>query len=121
MAMMQLKELDVWKSAIELSYVIYELTQKFPETEQMTLTHQMRNTVVVIPSKIASAASRKYGKESLSHLFIAKDRIFELETQLHIAHKLVYITDDELNETLEKLDTSRRLIFGFIKHYSRTY
>jgi four helix bundle protein len=118
--MMQVTELDVWKSAMDLTQQIYELTEKFPETANAGLSTQLREISVKIPSNIASAASRKYGKESLTYLYKAKDQVYQIETQLHLANRLVYISEDELNHLLEALDTSRRLLFGFIKHYKRS-
>lgn len=116
---MQVTELDVWKSAMDLAKDAYELSRNFPEVENFGLGYQLRTTVTNIPSNIAAAASRKYGKESLHHLFQAKSDIYHVETQLYLAEKLAYISEEELNEILEKLDTARRLLFGFIKYYKK--
>lgn len=118
--MMKVTELEVWKAAMDLAKNVYELSKKFPEVENFGLSYQLRTTVTNVPSNIAAAASRKYGKESLRHLFKAKSYIYDVETQLYLAEKLAYISEDELNEVLETLDTSRRLLFGFIKYYKRS-
>ncbi|MEA3495300.1 MAG: four helix bundle protein [Bacteroidota bacterium] len=118
--MMQLTELDVWKAGIELSKKCFEISQKFPEIETDGLGSQLKKVVIGIPANVSAAASRKHGKESLRHLFRARDMIYEVESHLYLANALGYITNEELEEMLETLNTSKRLLFGFIKHYKRT-
>jgi four helix bundle protein len=116
---MQITELDVWKSSMDLAKYIYELSRAFPEVDAGGLGQMMRKTVTSLPSNIAAAASRKYGKESLVYLNKAKGYIYEIETQLHLAERLGYITGEELSQNLEHVDTARKLLFGFIKYYKR--
>jgi four helix bundle protein len=117
---MKITELEVWKSAMDLSQSVFELTQKFPEMDSQGLGYQVRRTVTNLPSNVAAAASRKYGKESLKYLFKAKGYIYEVETLLYLAERLGYISEEELTKIIETLDTARRLLFGFIKYYKRT-
>lgn len=117
--MMKVTELDVWNASMELAKDVFELSRNFPEIENFGLSYQLRTTVTNIPANIAAAASRKYGKESLTHLFNAKSDIYHVETQLYLAEKLAYISNEELNEILESLDAARKLLFGFIKYYKK--
>lgn len=116
---MQITELEVWKAAIELAKSTYELSGKFPEVENFGLAYQLRRTVTGVPSNVAAAASRKHGKESLRHLFRARDVIYEVESLFYLAEKLGYMTEAELEIILETVNTSKRLLFGFIKYYKR--
>jgi four helix bundle protein len=118
--MMQITELEVWKAGIELAKSSYELTENFPAVENYGLAYQLRRTVTGIPSNIAAAASRKHGKESLRHLFRARDLIYEVESLFFLAERLGYITESELDTILETVNTSKRLLFGFIKYYKRS-
>jgi four helix bundle protein len=117
---MQITELDVWKASMDLAKNLYELSRTFPEVENSGLGQMLRKTSTSLPSNIAAAASRKYGKESLLYLQKAKGYIYEIETQLYLAERLGYITTEELNHNLEQVDTARKLLFGFIKYYKRT-
>ena len=117
---MQITELEVWKAGIELARSTYEISEKFPEVENYGLAYLLRRTVTNIPANISAAASRKYGKESLRHLFRARDMIYEIESHFYLANKLGYISEEELNEMLDTLNTSKRLLFGFIKYYKRS-
>lgn len=116
---MQITELEVWKAAIELARSTYVLSETFPAVENFGLAYQLRRTVTGIPSNVAAAASRKHGKESLRHLFRARDLIYEVESLFYLAEKLGYLTDNELEMMLETVNTSKRLLFGFIKYYKR--
>ena len=116
---MLITELDVWKASMDLAKDLFELSKAFPETENGGLGEMIRKTVIMVPSNIASAASRKYGKESLVYLQIAKGFIFEIETHLYLAERLGYITTEELSKNLEQVDTARKLLYGFIKYYNR--
>lgn len=118
--MMQLTELDVWKAAMDLAKMVYESSRNFTEMEPNGLGYQLRRTVTYIPSNIAAAASRKQGIESLRHLSKAKDYIYETETQLYLAEMLGFMSKEELDSILEQLESSRRLLFGFIKYYKRS-
>ncbi|MEX0966335.1 MAG: four helix bundle protein [Bacteroidia bacterium] len=117
---MKITELEVWKAGLDLSKSVFDLSEKFPANESNGLSFQLRRAVTYIPSNIAAAASRKYGKESLKYLSKAKAFLYETETLLYLAEKLRYINEQELEEIIESLDTSRRLLFGFIKYYKRS-
>ncbi len=118
--MMQITELEVWKASMEMAKTFYELSRTFPETEAYGLGMMLRKAVTSLPSNIAAAASRKYGAESLRYLLKAKGLIYDVETHLYLAERLGYISSDQLQEHLDILDTSRKLLFGFIKYYKRT-
>jgi four helix bundle protein len=117
---MQITELEVWKASMDLAQQLFEATKKFPEMEEAGLGQMIRRTVVSLPANIAAAASRKYGKESLRYLLKAKGYIYEVETQLYLAERLGLMMGDDLHAALEQVDTSRKLLFGFIKYYKRT-
>ena len=118
--MMQITDLEVWKASMDLAQRVFEMVRNFPEIEDSGLSMIMRRTVTSIPANIAAAASRKHGKESLRYLLKSKGYIYEAETQLYLSERLGYISNEELNNTLEQLDTARKLLFGFIKYYKRT-
>lgn len=89
------KELEVWKRAVELSYKVYHLTNRFPSDEKFGLISQMRRSAVSIASNIAEGAGRNSNGEFNQFLGIAQGSAFELETQCIIAGKmqLLEITD----------------------------
>lgn len=109
-------QLEVWKKARVLVCGIYRLTTKFPKDELYGLTSQIRRAAVSIPSNIAEGCGRQYKKETIQFQFIARGSQYELETELYLAFDLGYITEDELNKTLELLIECRKLLSGFINY-----
>ena len=105
------KDLDVWKRSMDLVEEIYKITAKFPSSEIYGLTNQLRRASVSIPSNIAEGASRKGDKELLYFINVAIGSIAEIETQMLIAVRLKYISDEE--EIYNLIIEVRKLLIGF--------
>jgi four helix bundle protein len=61
----------------------------------------MQRAAVSIPSNIAEGHTREHIKEYLHHLSMAQASIAELETQLEIATRLVYISREQFNQAFD--------------------
>ena len=107
------KELKVWQKAVDLSVEVYKLTSPFPKEETFGLRAQVRNAAVSIASNIAEGAGRNGVKEFLHFLSIANGSANEVETQLIVAYKLNYITEEQLNFKQTELTELRKMIFAF--------
>ncbi len=116
---MEITELEVWQSAMNLAQHFFKVAATLPETEPHGLAYYLRQAAIRIPARIAAAASRKHGNESIRALNEAKEYLYESETALRLAHRMEMLSEEELNDGLEKLETSRRLLFGFLKYYKR--
>jgi four helix bundle protein len=75
------RDLDVWRTAIDLAKEIYEVTRHYPKEEVFGLVAQMRRCAVSIPSNIAEGAARNSRKEFLQFLHIALGSAAELDTR----------------------------------------
>ena len=105
------KELKVWKESMEVTTMIYEVTDNFPADERFGLTSQIRRASVSIPSNIAEGAGRNSDGEFRQFLGIANASACELETQLNIASRLGLI-DSELFSTLsDRIEHIQNMIF----------
>lgn len=109
------KELDVWKKGIEIVDLVYELTNKFPKTEQYGLVSQMQRAAVSIPSNVSEGFARQHTKEYQQFCYIALGSCAELETQSIIAQRRKYISDEDLSQLEEFLDHESRMLMNFIK------
>ena len=94
------KDLEVWRSAVDLARDVYAVTRSFPNDEQFGLTSQMRRGAVSIASNIAEGAARQSTKEFVHFLFVAVGSASELDTQLEIA-KVTEICDPSKLEQLQ--------------------
>ena len=68
------RDLLVWQKALDLTILIYRLSERFPRTEIYGLTSQVRRASVSVPSNIAEGYGRGSRKEYLQFLSVAKAR-----------------------------------------------
>jgi four helix bundle protein len=103
------QDLEVWKSSIGFVKEIYQATAKFPPSEVYGLISQIRRAAVSIPSNIAEGQGRNSFKEFRQFLSISLGSLAEAETQLIIAKEIDYLTNEELNNLLLKIDHIRKM------------
>lgn len=75
------KDLDVWRSAIQLAKSVYDVTRSYPKDEVFGLVVQMRRAAVSIASNIAEGAARQGDKEFVRFLYLALGSASELVMQ----------------------------------------
>ncbi|WP_018675804.1 four helix bundle protein [Riemerella columbina] len=109
------RDLNVWKDAMNLVEVTYKLSSNFPNEERFGLTNQIRRCAVSIPSNIAEGAMRQYLKEYIHFLYIALGSLGELDTQLTIAYRLIYFSEEEFNLLQNHIITVRKQVISLIK------
>ncbi len=108
--MRNFREYDIWIDSMELVNNIYDLVGYFPKNEQYVLTSQMTRSAISIPSNIAEGASRNSEKDFARFLEIGLGSAFELETQVRIAVKRKYISEDSKTSTIESLISLQKRI-----------
>jgi four helix bundle protein len=96
---------------MDLTTETYRLTEAFPSKEMYGLQSQMRRAAVSVPSNIAEGQARSAGA-AVNHLSIAGGSLAELDTQLEVAIRLKYLTEDAVAEFRRLHESSRRLVFG---------
>ena len=101
--------------AVELSTEVYQLTQGFPKSELYGIVSQVQRSAVSVPSNIAEGAGRGSDKQFSHYLHIAYGSLCELETQLIISKNLKYITEEQLNNTSDKMVLLQKKIYNLDK------
>lgn len=96
------KDLEIWQQGMQVTVQIYTITKEFPTEEKFGLVSQMRRCAVSIPSNIAEGSARTTYREFIRFIDIALGSLSELETQLILAKRLQYITDD-MEEPIQQL------------------
>lgn len=97
------QELTVWQKSIDLVTEIYRATESFPKSEIYGLISQIRRAAVSIPSNIAEGFSRKHRQEYIQFIRVAFASGAELETQIIIAKKLLFLTQVDSRKSEELL------------------
>jgi four helix bundle protein len=109
------KKLKVWQRAIELVTKIYQITDAFPKKEEFGLTAQMRRAAVSVPSNIAEGLTRKSDKDKLHFLNIAQASLSEIDTQVEIATRLDYLSQETYEEIEKDLVEVQMLLSGLTR------
>lgn len=111
------RELDVWKHSRILVKSIYQITRAFPKDEQFGLTNQLRRAAVSVPSNIAEGCGRNHAKDSIQFFFIARGSLYEVETQVIVSFDLDYLSQQDLDSTLDQIIKCKKILNGFINYY----
>ena len=106
------RDLRVWQAGMDLVETVYRLSDGFPAKEMYGLTNQMRRSAVSIPSNIAEGHTREHSKEYLHHISIAQASLAELQTQLEIAARLKYLSDEELSAAIDQAVSLSRQLYA---------
>jgi four helix bundle protein len=110
--MHRFKNLKVWQMSIDLTEEIYRSTEEFPSLEKFGLISQINRSAVSICSNIAEGAGRGTDKEFINFLSIALGSSFELETQMIIAKRLNYISEEKFSSIVPNIEEIQKMIIG---------
>jgi len=110
------EKLDVWNQAVDLAVAIYKATEHFPRDERFGLTSQVRRAAVSVPANIAEGAARLYPKEFTHFLSNAQGSASEVETEILIAHRLDYLSDESFTDLRTALDNVGKMMNGLSRH-----
>lgn len=94
------RDLLVWQKALDLTVLIYRLSEGFPKKEIYGLTSQVRRASVSVPSNIAEGYGRGSRREYLQFLYVAQGSLKELETQTILGQRLNYATTNQVDRVL---------------------
>lgn len=89
------QDLRIWQESMALAVEVYRATSDFPRHEIYGLTSQMRRAAVSVPSNIAEGKGHRSDPEFVRFLFHARGSLLELQTQLLIARRLEYLSEEK--------------------------
>ena len=112
--MRNFRNYEVWNEGVDFSVHVYELTEKFPKKELYALCDQLQRASVSIPSNIAEGCSRRSPNEFAHFLEISLGSSYEVETQMEIARRLKYVTQDEHENIIEEVQTIEKKLTNLI-------
>ena len=98
---------------MELVSESYKITRLFPDFETYGLKSQMNRCAVSIPSNISEGTSKGSNKHFKKYLEDSLGSSFEWETQLNIAFKELYISEEKFIELEKKIKQIKKMIISF--------
>lgn len=108
------KDLIAWQKAMELVDMIYDITERFPSSEQFGLVSQLRRAAVSVPSNIAEGKAHYSNRDFVRFLRHARGSLAEIETQVLIAQRRKFLPDSEMPKLSRHLDELGRILSGLI-------
>lgn len=118
--MQSFRDLQVWQRSMQLTVMIYRMTEKFPRQEMFGLTSQLRRSAVSIPSNIAEGQGRLNRAEFRQFLGVARGSNCELQTQLEIARALQFCDAGALDEAEGLSHEVGKMLFALLRSIEKT-
>lgn len=109
------KKLLIWQKGMDLVEEVYRVVGSLPSEERYGLRSQVTRASVSIVLNIAEGSAKTSKKEYKRFLEIALGSAFELETIILVMSRLKLMSNEKLNELLEKILVEQRMINSFIK------
>ena len=106
--------LEVWKTAHQLTLAVYKVTQNFPKSEQFGLTSQVRRSASSVPTNIIEGQARQYKKEFVQFLYISKGSLEETNYHLFLSKELGYISEDDYKMLAELCTRIKMMLYKLI-------
>ena len=120
MGIQRFEDLEIWQEARTLCQFIFKLTIKEPFSKDYKIRDQIRGSSGSTMDNIAEGFERDGRREFIQFLSIAKGSCGETRSQSYRAFDFNYITQEELDQVLERTDLLGKRIGSFINYLKKT-
>jgi four helix bundle protein len=107
------EDIVAWQKGIELSKLIYQVSNSTQLSKDFGLRDQMRRASVSVPSNIAGGFERKENKEFIQFMYVSLGSLAELQTQTIICFELNYIDEENKYIIISKVMEIRKMLTAF--------
>jgi four helix bundle protein len=104
------EDIEAWKTARELTVLIYRLTDQGAFARDFGLKDQIRRAAVSVMSNIAEGFESATQAQFIRYLGLAKASAGEVRSQLYVALDIHYLNDEQFRQALDLADKSSRQI-----------
>ena len=109
------QNIKVYHLAYNFVLEVYDKTKKFPKSEELNLTSQLRRAAVSIPLNIVEGSAKASKKEFVRYLNIAYASAKEVEVILNLSSDLGYLEIKDYKTLSLKLDELNAKLFLFLR------
>ena len=110
------EEIEAWKTARELTNLIYEFSSQGDFSRDFGLRDQIRRASVSVMSNIAEGFESQTQAQFIRYLGIAKASAGEVRSQLYIALDQSYIANGQFAQAFDLADKGLRQLVRFIAY-----
>ena len=115
MVQFRFMNLEIWKSAIAMNDELYDVAYKLENAKHFRMAEQLRAASLSISNNIAEGSGSFSDKDFANFLKFSRRSTFEVVNILFVAGNRKFISKEELNNKLIKLDQLSRKITNFRK------
>jgi four helix bundle protein len=112
------KNLEVWKTSIEIIKEVYKISNLFPSEEKFNLISQIRRAALSISNNIAEGAARSSRAEKRRFYEIARSSFVEVDNCLEVALHLNYINEKNISPVLPLMEVELKMLTSLIRTMS---
>jgi four helix bundle protein len=106
------EDLVTWQKGMDLAVAVYRVVDAFPRSETYALGNQLRRAAASIPANVAEGFSRRSRGVYRAHVAIALGSHAEVRTQIELARRLGFISDEAAARLQALGDEVGRLLHG---------
>ena len=110
------EDIEAWKTARELTRIIYTLTEQGQFSTDFGLKNQIQRASVSVMSNVAEGFESRTQAQFLDYLGRSKASAGEVRCQLYIALDLKYLAQEQFEQVFDLADKSSRQIARFIDY-----
>jgi four helix bundle protein len=110
------EDIEAWKTARELTRMIYAFTEQGQFAKDFGLKNQIQRAFVSVMSNIAEGFESRTQAQFLEYLGRSKASAGEVRCQLYIALDLKYLAQEQFKQVFDLADKSSRQIARFMDY-----
>ena len=110
------EDLEIWQEARELCKIVYDITSRDHFNKDFKFRDQMRASAGSAMDNIAEGFDRGGNKEFSQFLSVSRGSTGEVRSQSYRAFDVKYISEETLNELLERTDSLSRKSYNLMQH-----
>ena len=112
-------KLMVFHETDKLALDLYLLTKRFPKEEMFGITSQLRRAVLSVPTNIVEGSQRNTTNDYLHFLTIALGSLAEVGYLTSFAHRLGYLTVEEVEKVLTQQKSCIKMLQALINSHKK--
>ena len=110
------EDIEAWKTARELTRMVYSLAQQGQFSKDFGLKNQIQRASVSVMSNIAEGFESRTQAQVIEYLGHSKASAGEVRCQLYIALDLKYLSQEQFNLVFDLADKTSRQIARFMDY-----
>ncbi|HNF30350.1 MAG TPA: four helix bundle protein [Chitinophagaceae bacterium] len=98
------EDMNVWKNAMEVATLVFNLTTNLPRSEDYGLTSQLRRSALSVSANIAEGYGRESNMDKIRFYVISRGSAFETKSHLIYGEKVNYFENEKIHTLNYKID-----------------